>query len=178
MQGSQPSALLRFFAGLTEHTFQTKLGVADPELTDYLSELLARFIHHDSIHRVRNSKGRPILEVVQMLNEAEQRVGSARRDVHRHIGDFTLFWAGLYPEALQHKQDPRKSDHLIDYCEHGKRAYWIASTIEATNEEEAPADVLERLSSEFEMCAYGLREVRREWERRDDDDPTRPFLIN
>ena len=29
--------------------------------------------------------------------------------------------------------------------------------------EEAP--VLRRLSNEFELCAYGLREVRREWER-------------
>jgi hypothetical protein len=178
MPGSQTSALLRFFAGLTEHTFQTKLGVADPILTDYLSELLTRFIRNDAIHNIRNTKGRPLFEVVQMLSEAEQRVGSARRDVHRHIGDYTLFWAGLYPESLRKKQAPERADHVIDYCEQGKRAYWIASTIETNRDGEAPSDVLERLASEFEMCAYGLREVRRQWERRDDGDAPRPFLIN
>jgi hypothetical protein len=29
--------------------------------------------------------------------------------------------------------------------------------------------VLERLSHEFELCAFGLGELRREWERRDSD---------
>ena len=28
----------------------------------------------------------------------------ARREVHRHIGDFTLFWTGVYPEALREMQ--------------------------------------------------------------------------
>lgn len=178
MHASQPSALLRFFAGLTEQTFQTKLGVADTQLTDYLSDLLTRFIRKEALYRVRDVKGRPLAQVFQMMVEAEQRVGCARRAVHRHIGDYTLFWAGLYPESLSPKPVAASADHLINYCEQGKRSYWIASTIESTGEEQAPADVLERLSSQFEMCAFGLREVRREWERRDDGDAPRPFLIN
>jgi hypothetical protein len=178
MSGSESSAVLRFFAGLTEHTFQTKLGVADPDLTDYLSILLTRFVRNDSFSRVRDNKGRQLFEVVKMLDEAEQRIGTAKRDVHRHIGDCTLFWAGLYPESLSPKESPNPSEHLITYCEQGKRAYRIASTIQTEREEEASSEVLERLSSEFEMCAYGLREVRREWENRDDSDPTKPFLIN
>ena len=39
-----PVLLQRFFAGLTEYTFATRLGVADPALIDYLSRLLAGFI--------------------------------------------------------------------------------------------------------------------------------------
>ena len=38
-------------------------------------------------------------------------------------------------------------------------------------DDETPSlKVLTRLSDEFEMWAYGLREIRREWERRDDED--------
>ena len=33
-----------FFGGLTEHTFEARLGIADPPLVDYLVELLVRFI--------------------------------------------------------------------------------------------------------------------------------------
>jgi len=178
MQPSQPDMLRRFFAGLAEFTFQTRLGVADPPLVDYVSDLLARFVRNEVIFRIRDLSGRPLIEVAEMLAEAEKRMGDARREVHRHIGDFTLFWVGVYPECLRRKQSPTHRDHLIDYQAEGKRSYWIASTIETDTEKSASAEVLERLSRNFELCAYGLSEVRREWERRDDDDIPQPFLIN
>ena len=172
------TTLRRFFAGLTEQTFQSQLGVADPQLTDYISELLIRFVRYDALFKIRSLGGRPVREIGEMLNEADQRIGNARREVHRHIGDFALFWAGLYPEALRPRRGPSELDRFIDYCTHGKRAYHIASIIETDEEEAAPSEVLGRLSNQFEMCAFGLREVRREWERRDDDESPRPFLIN
>ena len=169
------SAINRFFAGLSEFIFQSRLGVADPPLVDYISGLLLRFSRTDAVHKIRGVRGRPLREVVQMFAEAEHRIGTAKRAIHRHIGDFTLFWAGLYPESLR----PRKqvdADRFADYCLHGKRAYLIASSIETDDEEaDAPGDVLERIGQQFEMCAYGLREVRREWERRDDETP--PKLV-
>jgi hypothetical protein len=174
-----PSALLsRFFAGLAEQTFQTHLGVADPPLIDYVGNLLVRFVRYDTLYRVRGLTGRRMQEVGQMLAEAEARIGDARREVHRHIGDFTLFWAGIFPESLQRNRGPAPFDGFIDYCEHGKRAYFIASTIETEHDEDAPGEVLERLSERFELCAYGLREIRREWERREGDDVPRGLLIN
>ena len=102
-----------------------------------------------------------------MVVEAEKRIGEARREVHRHIGDYTLFWSGVYPEALRSMQGDDKKDHFINYCAQGKRAYKIASTIEG-DRKSIPGSLLERMSAQFEMCAYGLREIRREWERRDD----------
>jgi len=82
----------------------------------------------------------------------------------RHIGDFTLFWTGVYPEALDRLRSVMCKDHFIDYCQQGKRSYYIASTFEdELYREEAP--VLRRLSDEFELCAFGLNQVRQEWER-------------
>ena len=170
MKATHSSTLHRYFAGIAEYVFQSQLGVADPPLVDYVSRLLIRFVRSDSLHKVRSLTGRPLTEVAEMLVEANARVGTARRSVHRHIGDFTLFWAGVYPEALREMQGPAKKDHFIDYCSQGKRAYFIASTIQVEEGNEAPAPVLETLSQQFELCAYGLREIRREWERRDDDE--------
>ena len=155
-----------FFSGIAEYAFETRLGIADPPLVDYLAEMLARFVRYDALYSIRHPTGRRLAEVAEMIVEAEGRVGDARREVHRHIGDFTLFWAGVYPEALAHLQSAAKRDHFIDYCSQGKRAYYIASTIR-TKPDDAESSVLERLSHEFEMCAYGLNEVRREWERRE-----------
>ena len=161
--------LRRLFAGLTEQTFLITLGMGDPRLIDYLSGLLSRFIHVDAIYRLRNVRGRRLEEVADMMLEAEALPpeGRTRREVHRHIGDFTLFWTGVYPEALARLRSVLFKDHFIDYCEQGKRSYYIASTFEdEPYREEAP--VLRRLSAEVELCAYGLNQVRQEWERTKD----------
>ena len=178
----QPRPVLRrFFAGVTEHAFQTRLGIADPPLVDYLSEMLVRFVRSDSLYRFRDQAGRPLTEVVEMLIEGDMRIGEARREVHQHIGDFILFWAGVFPEALRRLKGPHSKDRFVNYCEQGKRSYYIASTIEANIVvyEKAPSDVLERLSDQFEVCMVGLSEVRREWERRDEDpDGPSPLWIH
>ena len=120
--------LRRFFAGLTEYAFHTRLGVADPPLVDYLAELLVRFVRSDELYPVRTPRGQRLVQVADMLAEAEHREGPARRQVHRHIGDFTLFWTGVYPEVADGMRRGSK-DAFLDYQQQGKRAYWIASTI-------------------------------------------------
>jgi hypothetical protein len=165
--------LRRMFSGLTEHTFLTALGLADPPLTDYLSELLSRFIAMDALYRLRDATGRRLEEVAAMMIEAEAMpaAGRTRREVHRHIGDFTLFWTGVYPEALEKLRNQLSRDSFIDYCEQGKRSYWIASTFEE-EPYQAEAPVLRRLSEEFELVAFGLNQVRREWERSRTEGPS------
>jgi hypothetical protein len=172
------SVLYRFFSGLAEYTFEARLGVADPPLVDYIALLLTRFVHCDAIFKVRDPAGRRLEEVAEMLLEADARVGNPRREVHRHIGDFTLFWTGVYPEALRRLKAVSRHDYFVDYCEQGKRAYHIASTIETEEDKAEENEVLERLSHDFELCAYGLGEVRREWERREPDTGlTGPIII-
>ena len=158
--------LRRHFSGLTEHTFMSALGVADPPLTDYLSELLSRFLSMNDIFRLRDLAGKRLEEVVAMIAEAESMPpeGRTRREVHRHIGDFTLFWTGVYPEMLKTLRTALSRDSFVDYCEQGKRSYYIASTFaDEPFRDEAP--ILRRLSDGFELVAYGLSQVRREWER-------------
>jgi hypothetical protein len=70
----------------------------------------------------------------------------------------------VYPEALERMRSRFTKDFFIDYTTQGKRSYYIASTFEEEPyHEEAP--VLRRLSDDFELFSYGLRQVRREWEQ-------------
>jgi hypothetical protein len=171
-----PEALRRFFAGLTEYAFQTRMGIADTRLVDYLTDMLVRFVRFDAILSLRNLTGERLDAVAHMLLEAEARVGEARRKAHRHIGDYTLFWTGVYPEMLRSSRHGQLHDYFHDYCQHGKRAYYIASTIPASDVDEEP-ELLERLSHEFDLCAYGLGEVRREWERREPEAGAGPIVL-
>lgn len=160
----------RYFAGLAEATFQAQLGVVDPPMIDYLSDLLIRFARNDAVHSVRSINGRPLLSVAEMVSEAAERLGDAKRKIHQHIGDFTLFWAGVYPEALRRPSDTDDgaSDQFATYCTHGRRAYRIASCIDPSSDDGPEPVVLERLSDQFDLCCYGLREIRRQWEDGDD----------
>jgi hypothetical protein len=164
--------LHRLFRGLTEWTFLTELGIADPSLVGYVAGLLARFVPSAGVWRLRDSQGRRLAHVTAMLAEAESSADDAhRRECHQHVGDYTLFWTGVYPEALPRLRSSHSPDHLIDFQQQGKRSYYLASTYES---EQAP--VLRRLSVEFELCAFGLSRVRREWERHEPELARGPIL--
>lgn len=160
----------RFFAGLTEYAFQSRLGVVDPPLVDYLSEMLVRFVKSDAVYGIRSTRGQRLMQVAEMLEEAGERIGPARRRVHRHIGDFTLFWTGLYPEMADRLRKQGEKDALLDYRDQGRRAYYLASRI-PTDNAQAPGEVLERLAEQFDLIEYGLGEVRKAWEERDESQP-------
>lgn len=168
------STIERFFRGISEFIFHTKLGVADVQLVDYVSDLMLRFVRVDSLYSLRQSDGMRAKHLLQMVTEAERRIGVAKREVYRHVGDFTLFWSGMYPESLAARRNRGESaDQFLDYCRQGKRAYAIAAEIDG-GEDRPPSELIQRMSEHFEMCAYGLREVRRHWE---EDEPSGGLLI-
>jgi hypothetical protein len=161
-----PKNLLRnYFSGLTEQAFMEALGIGDPPLIDYLSDLLVRFLHMDELHRLAQLPGKRFEEVAEMILVAQgmPEGGLTRREVYRHIGDFTLFWTGVYPEALKRLRSWESKDCFIDYTNQGKRSYLIASSFEE-DEYREECVVLRRLSDSFELCAYGLNQVRKEWQ--------------
>lgn len=160
--------LRKLFDGLVEQVFMAELGIANTRLTAYLGEILSDFIHMDQIFRMRSIDGQAIREISRL--EAEAWLGPhtddrlRRRVVNQYIGDFTLFWIGVYPESLR----PRLAgtDRLNEYLLQGKRGYGIASELDDPDLD-PPSDVLRQLSEEFESCAHGLRLVRSQWENVD-----------
>lgn len=158
-------ALRNLFSALTESCFQTELGVADPEMTDYLSDMLTRFSVTEMLYSMRDPRGRRLKDLVGLLCEAKQREAGQRREIYRHIGDFTLFWSGVYPESITKES----RDALLDFFDQGRRSYLIAGSYD-TGEYEREASVLRRLGEEFELCTVGLRMVRQEWEKLGSED--------
>lgn len=163
--------LHRLFRGLTESTFMSELGIGDPSLVGYVANLLARFVPSQNLWQVRDPQGRPIFQVTEMLAEAEAGDERRRGECHRHVGDYTLFWTGVYPEALTRLQGATKADSLLNYQAQGKRSYYVASTL--TDGPDA-RPVLRRLSEQFELCAFGLSRVRLEWEKLETEANARP----
>ena len=156
----------RHFSAVIEHAFCTEVGMCDPRLTDYLADLLVNFTHIDTLNAMRRIRGKRLEQVATILAgmlEDESRE-SAKRDqtVYRQIGDFTLFWAGLYPEHLRHGANV-PSDVLLDYVAQGKKSYAIVAEL-AQPDDVPPRDLFRHLSEDFEFCLHGLGIVRKEWQ--------------
>ncbi|MDR3709090.1 MAG: hypothetical protein P4L33_12385 [Capsulimonadaceae bacterium] len=157
--------LRKLFATMVERAFLLKLGVFDSAVTTYVADVLTDFSHMKSVYKVRNLSGIALEEIADMLVEADVRLSATsfnrEREVHKHIGDFALFWTGVFPDALPRLQASRRKDFLVDYVEQGKSSYAIAASFDhGVYEEQAP--VLKRLSDEFELCMLGLNYVRSE----------------
>lgn len=162
------SPLHRLFAGLVEHVFFVDFGVCEPPIVQYLANLLTQFTHVDNIYCLQDARGRPLEEIAEMIADTDlgpETTGQQRTWlIHRHIGDYTLFWTGVYPEGLRRLQMPHRADHFIDFLHQGKRSYAIASDL-GDEDSDPPPPLLRRLSEDFELCMHGLGRVRQGWER-------------
>ncbi|MFM7841950.1 MAG: hypothetical protein ACKO9T_08775, partial [Nitrospira sp.] len=99
----------------------------------------------------------------------EARTLKREQEVHRHIGDFTLFMAGLFPEYLTRLKSASMiyhKDFLVDYVKTGKRSYGIVARCGETSDGRAP--LFRQLSENFELCVAGLGFVRGDLDRMQD----------
>jgi hypothetical protein len=154
-------------------------GARDARLKGYLSDhLLVRFLHVDRLFRLRDARGRPLADVAEMLLSGEA-VGVSPElralAVQRHIGDYTLFITGLFPESLERvRRDWRRKDSVLMqlgnllvpfrdpqeyYEEAGRRAYRSAAEI-GREVGLTEAELFEKLSRYFRAYVQLMSLVR------------------
>ncbi|MDX1500989.1 MAG: hypothetical protein R3325_01410 [Thermoanaerobaculia bacterium] len=157
-----------FFHDLVREVVPSETGIGEPRTLEYLAELLLRFAFTAQLYRFRDLAGRRLFQVAEMLAEAGQPLGEEHawreRELRQHVGDFTLFWVGVFPEALPRLQARSSLDSLIDYVREGRRAYHQVSLI-PDEPYRSQASLFRRLSRHFERLALGLHATRAEWER-------------
>jgi len=163
--------LRAFFTILIEKTFYEQLGWPNGNVIRYVAALLAEFADVDCLYSVRDQPGPRRTRLSEMLLDAEAASsGIPERDAHRHIGDFTLFMMGLFPEHLSRLNTQRvifSGDALLDYVKVGKRSYRIVSELSGEGPDEWHSPRLFRaLSEQFELCVAGLGCVREDLTRR------------
>ena len=164
---SQAHPLEPFFHQVVRNSYEGKLGLHDPDVTSYVARLLCEFSEADKLYKVRDEVGRPIDELTEMMQASDPVHGTAssfdaERAVRKHIGDYALFVAGMYPEAMgSGRRRRRRQPSLGELIHAGKESYFIVSQFNLFEyEQEAP--LFARLSDGFERCILGLTLVREE----------------
>jgi len=161
--------LRALFQDLVGRHYAEAIGVRDPQIVAYVSHLLAEFCEADQLYTIRDRANRPLTDVGEMLLESDPVYGSAlsfdrERQVRKHIGDYTLFFAGMFPESINHFRLRRQRlENFVDWIKAGKESYYIVSKFEHF-EYAKVAPMFASLSRNFENCVYGLNMVKNDLE--------------
>jgi hypothetical protein len=161
--------LRQLFVELVGRHYAQEIGIRDPQVIAYVSHLLTEFCDARQLFKIRDTNRRPLEDVGEMLMESDPVYGSApsfdrERQVRKHIGDFTLFFTGMFPESVNHYRLRRQRlDNLVDWMKAGKESYYIVSKFEYF-EYAKVAPLFACLSEHFEECVYGLNMVKNDLE--------------
>jgi hypothetical protein len=161
--------LQQLFQDLVGRHYAEEIGIRDPQIVAYVSHLLAEFCEADQMFKVHNACDRPLDDVGEMLLESDPVYGPApsfdrERQVRKHIGDYTLFLAGMFPESINHFRLRRQRlENFVEWVKAGKESYYIVSKFEHF-EYAKVAPLFASLSKNFEGCVYGLNMVKNDLE--------------
>jgi len=128
------------FRNALEYGFQWNLK-NKAEVANYIEEqILCEFIHVDNLYKIKDAEGRGLEDMADMLAEGDVLLNaqSFEREfqVHKHIGDYTLFMLGMFPSALCGRKGKELllgsivvpgADLSELYILQGQRSYRIAS---------------------------------------------------
>jgi hypothetical protein len=160
-------SLREFLGELVWRHFFSDVRLEEPSVATYVSELLADFAHTDKLYRIRNARGKRLEDVGEMLIESNPLLEAAsfdrEREVRKHVGDYTLFMTGLFPENVARTRQSRRPrvDAFVDFVQAGKESYAIVSSFDQFEyRDEVP--LFRRLSENFELCVVGLNLVKQD----------------
>jgi hypothetical protein len=162
--------LHRFFNDMVRRRFGSDVRLPNQRIAAYVSDLLVAFTHVDNLYRLRDARGRRLEDVGEMLLESNPLLGASsfdrEREVRKHVGDYTLFMMGLFPESLsaQRRFRQMRLDTFVDYMKAGKESYTVVAAFDQFEyRDEAP--LFRQLSDNFELCVFGLHLVKQDLER-------------
>jgi hypothetical protein len=165
----ESNPLQRLFQDMVGKHYAEEIGIRDPQIIAYVSHLLAEFCDVEQLYAIRDAANRPLADVGEMLMESDPIYGPApsfdrERQVRKHIGDYTLFFAGMFPEDINRfRLRHDRVENFIDWIKAGKESYYIVSKFEHF-EYAKVAPLFANLSRNFEQCVYGLNMVKNELE--------------
>ena len=138
-----------------------------PGVNTYIEEqILCEFIRTDNLYKIKDASGKPLEDIADLLAEGDVRLNAQsfnrEFEVHKHIGDYTLFMLGMFPLALARRSGREfilgriivPGSTLYDhYVIQGKRSYGLAS-------EFADRELFLELSTNFLLYRNVLELVR------------------
>ena len=126
----------------------------DKDILLYLADLMVDFLFVENVYRMKDTDGKRITYLVDMFTLATDAEMPDKKEYYKHIGDYSLFMLGMFPESLER---PRRVLSPSYYSESGRMGYHVAGELENRSWQTV---VYRKLAERFEQCVFSLNRVR------------------
>ena len=109
-----------YFYILVRNVFK-RSGLQERELADYVAEVLAEFSQIDRAQCRVNSQ--PLNYFVDMLAALQQVDDITRFYIRAHIGNYSLFLSGIFPERIRRRAELKGAPDLRYYEDVGRASF-------------------------------------------------------
>lgn len=123
----QPSPPL--FAYVAVRHVLRAAGIDDADLTDYVAALLLGFGDHDASSRLGAHDDQTYNYLVDIVSDlaAGEETGERAFLLRAHLGNYSLWLAGLFPDRIAYQRARAGGPDLPYYDELGRQGYDLAS---------------------------------------------------
>src|SRR5438132_6090685 len=146
-----------YFYILVRHVFR-KSDIADREVADYVAEVLAEFASAERARCVVPGQRNPLdyfFEMLTALRTADDRTSFL---IRVHIGNYSLFLSGVFPERIRFRAEARGFPDLKYYEGMGRAHYRMASDHRLAQRYEV-AKIFSTLAERFAATRLALNDI-------------------
>src|SRR3954462_5342521 len=146
-----------YFYILVRNVFR-RSGVEERAVADYVAEVLAEFAQSERARCVIPGSLNSLdyfFEMLSALNAADDRISFY---IRAHIGNYSLFFSGVFPDRIRFRAEARGSPDLRYYEALGKSNYRAASDHRLARKYDL-AKVFDVLAERFQVTRKALNEL-------------------
>jgi len=145
-----------YFYILARHALR-RVDIHCRDVADYVGALLVEFSRMERVRTARRGR-RPMDYLVDMLVAMDGVDDYTRFVIQVHIGNFSLFWSGIFPRHLLHRHNRRGAPKLEYYESIGSTNFGVASHHRLA-EKYNVANILRTLADSFHRTRLALNDL-------------------
>jgi hypothetical protein len=138
------------FNVLLRRTLEGRRTPDDRRVINYLANLLSLFVHNERLYRVQAQEERAFEYLVDLVEEAARCDEGRRFLVQVHIGNFSLYLAGLRAACIEHRHRFKRRPVTLGYYRDMGRAYFSTASRHPRAFELGLERVFHQLAQHFE----------------------------
>ena len=152
-----------FFSVLLRRSLTDRRILGDRRVINYISNLLTIFVQTNRLYRISQHDEHTTHYLTDMITEAQNAEPRRQFLIYSHIGNYSLYVTGLFPESIEYRQRyknrPVGTQFYVDFG----REYYEQASAHAIAREYELDEVFFRLSIMFEVYKDALNHLAKRY---------------
>ena len=151
------------FSVLVRRSLVDNRIIGDKKAVNYIANLLSLFISKDRAYRVARGDQYTHSYITDMIQEAQSADSQRQFLIYSHIGNYSLFLTGMFPQYIEYRHKYRRRPVNIQFYIDFAKTYYELASEHALAREYNLGEVFLRLSMMFEVYKDALNYLSKEY---------------